>query len=468
MSWCSKNGGTGNAISSSSSTAMMGEEFLAWKVAPYRVLFALVFGCPLIFQLWLGLSWYLYPLSLLLFILPTFGVFMIVFNYLSTVSRNQRSSQIESFIEFKDESLKRTYFGKFIPMQVLYEAYADDKLVFRSDVLKSLEYRERYVAFRLMWWHVKFFVFTFLPELLRHSRKQDTDQVRDHYDRGNDFYQGFLGPVMIYTSGIKSRNDDSLEQMQVNKMKLVCEKIGLESGDKLLDIGCGWGTLVNFAVEQFNASGVGVTLAKNQVEWARAAAEQKNQGDRSKFLCLDYRDIPEGKKYDKITCLEMAEHVGVRHFGQFMTQVYNMLEDDGVFFLQIAGLRRAWQWEDFIWGLFMDRYIFPGADASCPLSFVIGHLEAAGFEVQSTETIGIHYSHTIHQWYLNWIKEENRDTMTARYGLRLYRIWEIFLAWSTIIARQGNSTCFQIVCHKNLNRFDRSQFIKGASLKNME
>lgn len=177
---------------------------------------------------------------------------------------------------------------------------------------------------------------------------------------------------------------------------------------------------------------------------------------------MDYRDIPM-EKYDKITCLEMAEHVGIKLFPSFMKQVYDMLEDDGIFYLQIAGLRRAYQWEDFLWGFFMDTYIFPGADASLPLSFPIIQLENAGFEVQSMETVGCHYSETINRWYLNWISPDHKEAMINKYGAHLYRIWEIFLSWSTIIARQGNSTCYQIVAHKNMDAYPRKKFFKSRA-----
>jgi cyclopropane fatty-acyl-phospholipid synthase-like methyltransferase len=144
-------------------------------------------------------------------------------------------------------------------------------------------------------------------------------------------------------------------------------------------------------------------------------------------------------------------------FSSFLEQVRDMLEDDGLFFLQIAGLRRTWQYEDLIWGLFMAKYIFPGADASCPLAWVINKLECAGFEVHSVDTIGVHYSATIWRWYQNWLK--NKNTIVKKYGMRWYRIWEIFLAWSTIISRQGSATCYQIIAHKNSNAFDRPNLI---------
>jgi len=252
----------------------------------------------------------------------------------------------------------------------------------------------------------------------------DEEQVRDHYDRGDDFYGWFLGPRMIYTSGIISdiNKEETLEEMQDNKMAIVCEKIGLKQGESMLDIGCGWGTLSRFASSQYGAQVTGITLGRNQTAWGNNGLRTDGVPDsQSRILCMDYRDIPfVTGGYKKITCLEMAEHVGVRHFSTFLTQVNNMLDDDGVFFLQIAGLRKSWQYEDLIWGLFMNKYIFPGADASTPLGWFVDKLEGAGFEVKAVDTIGVHYSATIWRWYRNWMG--NRDKVEAKYGKRWFRV----------------------------------------------
>jgi len=190
----------------------------------------------------------------------------------------------------------------------------------------------------------------------------------------------------------------------------------------MLDIGCGWGTLAKYASVYYGAKVTGITLGRNQTAWGNNGLRKAGiEEGQSKILCMDYRDIPvpEGK-YNKITCLEMAEHVGVRHFSSFCRQVNDMLEDDGVFFLQIAGLRKAWQFEDLIWGLFMNKYIFPGADASTPLGFVVDKLEGAGFEIKSIDTVGVHYSATLWRWYRNWIG--NKDKVIAKYGKRWFRV----------------------------------------------
>lgn len=304
--------------------------------------------------------------------------------------------------------------------------------------------------------------------------RSDEEQVRDHYDRGDDFYGWFLGPRMIYTSGIISdiHKEETLEQLQDNKLGVVCEKISLKPGESLLDIGCGWGTLAKYASTNYGAHVTGVTLGRNQTAWGNTGLRRANIPEsQSRILCMDYRDIPVPPQgYSKITCLEMAEHVGVKYFSTFLHQVHDMLssDSDGTFFLQIAGIRKSWQYEDLIWGLFMNKYIFPGADASTPLGWFVDKLEGAGFEIKSVDTIGVHYSATLWRWYRNWMA--NREKVEAKYGRRWFRIWEFFLAWSTIISRQGSATCYQITCVKNVNSTHRiegvgSQFGLGGALE---
>ena len=241
----------------------------------------------------------------------------------------------------------------------------------KGDMLDILEYRHDWATFNFTMGVFRHFLLGFIPEMLSHSRSQgnslpslypslqdskpgvDEEQVRDHYDRGDDFYAWFLGPRMIYTSGIISdiNREETLEEIQDNKLKVVCEKIGLQEGERMLDIGCGWGTLTKYASVNYSAHVTGITLGRNQTKWGNSGLRKAGIAEeQSRILCMDYRDIPVPPgKYNKITCLEMAEHVGVRHFCSFLTQVYNMLEDDGTFFLQIAGLRKSWQYEDLIW-----------------------------------------------------------------------------------------------------------------------
>ena len=366
---------------------------------------------------------------------------------------------VEYYLSFRSEEDRLRYRGKSkIPMETFHEMYFNQEVDFKGDALEVLEYRHDWASFKFtigLYWH---FLTGFIPELLMHTRSQDEEQVRDHYDRGDDFYGWFLGPRMVYTSGIISdvTKEETLEQLQDNKLGIVCEKIGLKPGDTLLDIGCGWGTLARYASVNYGAHATGATLGRNQTAWGNTGLRKDGIPEsQSRILCMDYRDIPRPASgfYDKITCLEMAEHVGVRHFSSFLEQVSDQLSDDGTFFLQIAGIRKPWQYEDLIWGLFMNKYIFPGADASTPLFWFVNQLESAGFEIKSIDTIGVHYSATIWRWYRNWMA--NRSKVVAKYGERWFRIWEYFLAYSTIAPRQGSASCYQIVCVKNINSTHR-------------
>ncbi|OGE46644.1 hypothetical protein PENARI_c153G02530 [Penicillium arizonense] len=405
-------------------------------------------------------------LTLFIALFTTIPVIMLFWSVSSSLSprKNEKvkyaGRPVEYYLEFHDELDRATYRGKHkIPMETFYEKYFNGDVSFKDDALECLEYRHDWANFKFTMGLFKHFLVSFIPQLLIHNRSQDEEQVRGHYDRGDDFYSWFLGPRMIYTSGIVSdiHTEETLEKLQDNKLAIVCEKINLQKGDEVLDLGCGWGTLAKYASVHYGARVTGITLGRNQTLWGnKRLSEAGIDKSQSQIFCSDYRDSPRasgGKGYQKITCLEMAEHVGVRHFSSFLGQVYDMLEDDGVFFLQIAGLRKPWQYEDLIWGLFMHKYIFPGADASTPLGFVVGHLEAAGFEIKSIDNIGVHYSATLWRWYRNWLG--NREKVEAKYGARWFRIWEYFLAASTITSRQGGATCWQITLVKNINSTHR-------------
>ncbi|KAI9017412.1 S-adenosyl-L-methionine-dependent methyltransferase [Gaertneriomyces semiglobifer] len=423
-----------------------------------------VLGVPLLVNFMIGapLVWYLVLLPILG--LPVFAGYNVLYAKVAPAVRPQKGlpgKNLEEYMTIKKSELAGYKGRSKIPIETFFENYFDGHIDIKEDMLELLEVRHDWASFTWTMGQVKFFLTQWIPETLWHSKKQDEDQVRDHYDRGDDFYEAFLGPMMIYTSGIMSTSSkrETLEELQQNKLDLVCKKVQLKPGHRMLDIGCGWGTLSVHAAKQ-GAKVTGVTLGKNQAAWGTRKAEEAGVAGNVNILCEDYRDIP-AQKYDRITCLEMAEHVGVLRFQTFLTQVREMLEDDGIFFMQIAGLRRAWQYEDLMWGLFMAKYVFPGADASTPLNWYIEQLERAGFEVAHSETLGVHYSATIYRWYSNWLK--NKDKIIAKYGTRWYRIWEYFLAYSTIVARQGSATVYQLVCHKNLNSFDRSQFIEGLA-----
>lgn len=430
---------------------------------------------PWIFRLSNSWSWYF-------FLVAIFGIPVTV-AYWSVMSRlgarvNEKAIlpnlPLTHYMEFKDEALRKRYgsadIKRKIPMQVFHDAFFEGKIDFKGglaadNVLEIMEFRHDWASFAFTPELFKYVFTNLLPEVIVHSQSQDEEQVRDHYDRGDDFYSWFLGPRMIYTSGVISdiNKQETLEELQDNKLALVCEKLDLQPEDRLLDIGCGWGTLAAYAGKNYGCDVTGVTLGKNQTKFGNARL-RSNGVDESKgrILCMDYRQIPESHPrghFNKIVSLEMAEHVGIRRYSAFLKLVYDLLDDDGVFVMQVAGIRTCWQYEDLNWGLFMNKYVFPGADASCALNWVVARLESANFEIRSIDVLGVHYSATLHRWYLNWVS--NKEKVIAKYGERWYRIWVFFLAYSVIISRQGSASVFQITMHKNLNAYHRVEGIKA-------
>jgi len=376
-------------------------------------------------------------------------------------------TKLTDLIAFNDKQLATRYAAAKIPMGTLLEAYLDGSVDI-PDMDAFLEARRDLVNFNLTQKHFEFFFTRMIPEVAIHSKSQDERIVREHYDRGDDFFEAFLGDRMVYTSAIFNDEHESLEEAQDNKMNLVCRKLMLRPGDEMLDIGCGWGTLAMHAAKTFGARSTGITISKNQTAFGNSRIAKAGLSERARIECLDYRDIPR-KQYDRISSLEMVEHVGVKNLSKYCSLVYDLLKDDGIFLLQWVGLRRGGELglpviglrpEDLIWGLFMSKYIFPGADASIPLSDMSKALEKAGFQIQSVENISIHYSETIRLWHLNW--QKHSAAVLQAYGERWYRLWHLFLGWSWRIAAQGTGQGFQVVAHKNLDSFDRKRFIRHA------
>jgi cyclopropane fatty-acyl-phospholipid synthase-like methyltransferase len=297
------------------------------------------------------------------------------------------------------------------------------------------------------WFETKYLVKDLLKHTLFHFDSHNEENIDEGYNKGNEWFASMLGETMTYTSGIYKTEDETLEQAQINKIDYVADAIQLQQGDDVLDIGCGWTYMTKRFTEVYGANVTAVTLSKEQWNWGKKLNADNGATillqDAMKIQSRD--DLPEDG-FDKITSLEMAEHVGIRRYNEFLTIVHSLLKDDGVFYFQVAGLRRSWRYEDLVWGLFMGEHVFPGADASCPLGWVSAQLERAGFEIQRVQNMGTHYSRTLDHWLQNWVS--NKEHLVSKYGAVAYRRWEVFLAWSVRVARQGSSTVFMITLTK--------------------
>ena len=406
--------------------------------------------------------YFLLSLDLLMMVAAP-GISYVLWNF---VYHKSDPAETEKYVIFKNQDLKKMYSKEKIPMCEFYELYIEGELSIKGDMLEVLDkHRDEFLNYRTTLRQLRWLIEQFFPQTSSSfkDKKATKKEIADHYDRGNDFFNAFLGETMVYTSGVYRGLDQTLKQAQENKMSLICDKIDLQKGETFLDIGCGWGTLTRHAAKHYGATSTGVTLSVEGAAWCKEKNTEEKLEDKVNILTMDYRDIPTAKKFDKIASIEMAEHVGLQNFQIYLKGVQDLMADEGIFLMQVAGLRQGSNWQDVAWGLFMSKYIFPGADASTPLNWYIEQCEKAGFEVHSVETIGRHYSHTIHGWYDNWMS--NRETMEKKYTDRLFRLWEIFLAWSVVAAGQGSATCYQIVMNKNKYDYPRDRWCKADQTK---
>jgi len=298
---------------------------------------------------------------------------------------------------------------------------------------------------------------TWLTGSMFHDTNQDASYLPEAYNKGDDWFEATLGEPMVYTGAIYTGPNETMWSAQLNKLEFIAHALGVKKGDKAMDIGAGWGRLSNHLASK-GADVTGVLMASDQQQYAQRMS--KKLGNKNVNILLKnffHLETPE-KKFNVISSVEMAEHVGIRNYNKFLRKVHELLDDEGTFYLQVAGLPRGYgqgynHYEDLIWGLFMDEHVFPGADASCPMGWVVTHLEQAGFEVQNVYNLGNHYSKTLYHWQLTW--ESKKDSIIKAYGERSWRRWRVFLAWSVRIARRGGSTVQFITATKSGNEVAR-------------
>ena len=265
-----------------------------------------------------------------------------------------------------------------------------------------------------------------LRRLTPHSKSRDRKAIEYHYDVSNEFYQLFLDENMVYSCAYFKSLEDSLAAAQQQKLDHILTKLMVKPGDRLLDIGCGWGALIIRAAQKFGARAVGITLSQNQYDLARERIRQAGLEDRCEARLQDYRDVPGEGVFDKITSVGMFEHVGLKNLGTYFNKIRSLLTDDGLVLNHgITSVDPESREVGLGAGEFIDRYVFP--DGELPhISLVLRELEAAGLETMDVESLRRHYAKTCQFWAESL--ERNVDRAIAIAGARRFRIWSIYLA----------------------------------------
>ncbi|MFF3947232.1 class I SAM-dependent methyltransferase [Streptomyces sp. NPDC001902] len=274
-----------------------------------------------------------------------------------------------------------------------------------------------------------------------HSPIRDRQAISHHYDVGNDFYGLVLGPSMVYSCAYWEGPDATLEDAQRAKLDLICRKLELRPGQRLLDVGCGWGSMVMHAVEHYGVHATGVTLSTEQASSARKRVADAGLADRIDIRVQDYRAVDDGP-YDAISSIGMAEHVGRERYRQYAGVLYGLLRPGGRLLNHQIG-RRPWADEEaYHVDEFIDRYVFPDGELA-PLGSTVSRLEEAGLEVRDVEAIREHYALTLRQWVANL--EAHWPEAVRLAGAGRARVWRLYMAASALSFEQNRIGVNQVL-----------------------
>jgi len=290
----------------------------------------------------------------------------------------------------------------------------------------------------------------------QHSRQRDAIAVRHHYDVGNDFYALWLDRRMIYSCAYFPTGTEDLDAAQEAKLEHICRKLRLRTGEHVLDVGCGWGGLLEYAATRFGVSGVGITLSEPQATLARERLAAAGVGDRVRIEVRDYRDLPADWRFDKAVSVGMREHVGAARLPDYFAAVHRALRPGGLFLdhgLVRGGAeprtgvgrwiaRRLWKRDAFI-----ERYVFPDGEL-VPLGMLIDMAEPTGLEARDVENLREHYILTLRHW-VERLGRAHQEA-AAIVGEQTYRVWRLYMAATTLGFQSGRLTLIQTLFAKPL------------------
>ncbi len=272
----------------------------------------------------------------------------------------------------------------------------------------------------------------------RHSIERDKEAVTYHYNVSNDFYALWLDRNMVYSCAYFAHPDEDLDTAQERKLDYICRKLRLKPGERLLDIGCGWGGLLIHAAKHYGVEAVGITLSEPQAEWAHRRIREEGLEDKVRVEVRDYREITEWESFDKLVSVGMFEHVGEALLPTYFEQAFKLLKPGGAFLNH--GIARDYHNVPSAHPSFTDRYVFPDGEL-VPISTTLHHAEAVGFEVRDVESLREHYALTLRHWVRRL--EAHHDEAVRLVGETTYRVWRLFMSGSAYGFSVGRLNLYQ-------------------------
>ena len=271
-----------------------------------------------------------------------------------------------------------------------------------------------------------------------HSKSRDQKAVSFHYDVSNDFYKLWLDPEMIYSCAYFKLPDDSLGTAQAQKLNYICRKLRLRPGERLLDIGCGWGGLIMYAARHYGVQAIGITLSERQLTFVQKRIKDTGLSSRCEVRLVDYRDAAQLGEFDKLVSVGMVEHVGESALPEYFRCAFQLLKPGGVFLNH--GIGRAGNRPKSAERTFTDVYVFPDGEL-IPIPTTLRCAEEAGFEVRDVENLREHYYLTLRHWLRR--VEASMEQATTLVGELKSRIWRLYLAGSAYYFQSGKLDLYQ-------------------------
>lgn len=278
----------------------------------------------------------------------------------------------------------------------------------------------------------------------RHSREADRDAVSFHYDVSNEFYGLWLDEQRVYSCGYFAHADESLDSAQRNKLDHICRKLRLRPGERLLDIGCGWGALVCWAAREYGVRAHGITLSERQFEYARRRVRDEGLEGQVTVELRDYRDLPGEGTFEKVSSVGMFEHVGLKNLPAYYATVQRVLVPGGLF-LNHGITHDEEGWNDTLATRFINRYVFPDGELDCVSNIQLG-MERGGFEIHDVEGLRPHYALTLRHWVARL--EQNREAAIALVGEPTFRVWRLYMAACAVEFEAGGTGIYQILASR--------------------
>lgn len=279
-----------------------------------------------------------------------------------------------------------------------------------------------------------------------HSRDRDRRAIEHHYDVSNEFYRLFLGESMVYSCAYYRTGNEILETAQEQKLDHILGKLRVRPGDQLLDIGCGWGALIVHAAKKYGAIATGITLSRQQYEFARRRIAQEGLEGRCEVRLQDYRDLAGEGVFDRITSVGMFEHVGLKNLRGYFDSIRRLLKDGGLALNHgITAVDPESRWVGMGAGEFIHRYVFPHGELP-HVSVVLREMASAGLEVTDVESLRRHYARTCHEWASRI--DANRERAIAAASQKHFRIWQIYLAGCAFGFEHGWMNIYQVLACK--------------------